>query len=247
MIDWGTTSIDVLHKVERLQQGEPKNILVILSGGMDSATCLAVAKEINSHNHKKVEGLTFNYGQQHDKEIIQARELGWELEADVHTIDLNGLADNFKTALSKNSDLEIPEGATEGVPDTYVPFRNSIMIAIAAGYAQSWGFDTIFYGANIIDYSGYPDCRPEYIQQMNDVIHTHIDTVNLEAPILYLNKAEVVRLGDKLEVPWDMTWSCYRGGHNPCGKCPSCEYRLKGFIEAGSKDPLVYEGEIEKD
>ena len=243
MIDWGETALSVMSRIDDFKHKEPKNILVILSGGMDSATCLAIAKEVTMHGGK-VEGITFDYGQQHDKEIICAREIGWEMQADVHTIDLHDLASNFKTALKKDSDIEIPDGVVEGVPDTYVPFRNSIMIAVAAGYAQSWGFDTIFYGANIIDYSGYPDCRPEYIQQMNDVIHTHDEHLNLEAPILYLNKAEVVKLGTHLNVPWDKTWSCYRGGQYACGKCPSCEFRLKGFIEAEIADPLVYEGEM---
>ena len=240
MNDWGTTAVDVMNHVDSMY---PRNILVILSGGMDSATCLAIAKKI-AKKDGKVEGITFDYGQQHDKEIICAREIGWEMEAEVTTIHFNDLAGHFKTALKKDSDLEIPDGVVEGVPDTYVPFRNSIMISVAAGYAQSWGFSHIFYGANIIDYSGYPDCRPEYIQQMNDVIHTHDEGLSLEAPILYLNKAEVVRLGTELNVPWDKTWSCYRGGLYACGKCPSCEFRLKGFIEAEQHDPLVYEGEI---
>ena len=155
MKDWGTTHLDVMNQVENLhyEQKDAGNILVILSGGMDSATCLAVAKEINKRKGGLVEGITFDYGQQHDKEIICAREIGWEMQCEIHTIDLNGLAKNFKTALKKDSDIEIPDGATEGIPDTYVPFRNSIMIAIAAGYAQSWGFDTIFYGALVLQLS----------------------------------------------------------------------------------------------
>lgn len=235
MILWGKTVKAVWDKVQEYKGGHRPSTLVILSGGMDSATCLALAKETCD----KVHAITFNYGQKHDNETIQAQEIANHFDIGCTVIELPGLADHFDTSLSKNSDKEIPEGHTEGVPNTYVPFRNTIMLSIAAGYAQSWGYSRIFYGANIIDYSGYPDCRPEYIAAMNAVLLTH-DFMEIEAPILYLTKTDVVRLGEKLKVPWELTWSCYRGGKVACGKCPSCQYRLMGFEGAKINDPITY-------
>ena len=237
-MEWGKSTSEVMSTARKLNLSKT---LVIISGGMDSATCLGLAKSCS----KEVGCITFDYGQTHSKEIICAREVGWEYQADVKTIDLNNLASNFVTALSKDSDIEIPDGATSDVPPTYVPFRNTIMLAIAAGYAQSWGYTDIFYGANIIDYSGYPDCRPEYIAKVNEVIKTHTNDIFVHAPIVYLTKADVVRLGEEVGVPWDKTWSCYRGGLNACGKCPSCEYRLLGFGQTGIKDPIAYDEGVE--
>jgi len=224
--------------VQHLFSKETDNCLVVLSGGMDSATCLGLAKKIFT----KVECITFNYGQQHTIEITKAIELANYYNTPCKVINLNGLADNFNTALKKDSDLEIPETATgKGiVPPTYVPFRNTIMLSIALGYAESWGFNFVMYGANIVDYSGYPDCRPEYIDAMNTVATLH-NKIKIIAPIVYLDKSEIVKLGYKLEVPFKLTWSCYRGGEKSCGKCPSCEYRLKGFREAGVQDPIEYQ------
>ena len=240
MFNWGKTADEVFLATKKFNF---KKTLVILSGGMDSATCLGIAKSCS----EEVGCITFDYGQTHNKEIFCAREIGWDFQADVKTIDLNNLASNFVTALSKDSDIAIPEGATTDVPPTYVPFRNTIMLAIAAGYAQSWGYTDIFYGANIIDYSGYPDCRPEYISQMNDVVRTHTSDLIIHAPIVYLSKSDVVKLGERLSVPWDKTWSCYRGGMKACGKCPSCEYRLLGFDHAGIMDPIAYDEGVIQD
>ncbi len=237
MIKWGENYEEVMEYIEATTDNYG-DILVILSGGMDSATCLAIANRLRPD---KVTALTFDYGQPHDKEIIKARELGWHYKTDVRTIDLNGLADNFKTALKKDSDIGIPDHAIDGIPPTYVPFRNTIMLSIALGYAESWGYQHIFFGANIIDYSGYPDCRPEYVDAMNMLPYVHNVKIEIEAPIIYLSKGDVVKLGEKLKVPWEQTWSCYRGEHQACGKCPSCQYRLKGFKEANVQDPLIYQ------
>ena len=237
MIEWGKDYEEVLERTNKVSK-DYGNILVILSGGMDSATCLAIANRIHP---EKVTALTFDYGQIHTKELISARELGWHYDIDVRTINLNGLASNFKTALAKDSDIEIPDHASAGIPATYVPFRNTIMLSIALGYAESWGYRHIFYGANIIDYSGYPDCRPDYVDVMNMLPYVHNVRIEIEAPIIYLSKSDVVKLGNELNVPWEKTWSCYRGERKACGKCPSCEYRLKGFNEAKMIDPIAYE------
>ena len=237
VIEWGNTANQVLTTLAKRKK-QKLNTVVILSGGMDSATCLALGKIVSG----KITAVSFNYGQQHDKEIEFAKQLADYFKVSHRVIELGKLAQSFKTALAKGHSDEIPKGATDGVPPTYVPMRNTIMLSIAAGLAESENFDTIFYGANIIDYSGYPDCRPEYIDSMNSMLEQAIvnQTVVIEAPILHLTKKDVVVLGSELGVPWEMTWSCYRGGDKACGECPSCEYRLKGFKEAGVRDGLEY-------
>jgi len=240
MTDWGRDSYEVLNTIEVLKANElNKKTLVILSGGMDSATCLYIAKVLGSD----VSAISFSYGQKHYIEVNFAKILTSNLRINHEVVKID-IASHFKTALGKDSHEIIPSTPTEGqVPATYVPFRNTIMLSIAAGYAESWGFDRIFYGANIIDYSGYPDCRPEYIKDLNTLIKTASPnkTITIEAPILYLTKADVVKLGSVLGVPWEYTWSCYRGSTTgvPCKACPSCFYRAKGFEEAQIKDPLL--------
>ncbi len=241
MINWGHDEEDVYKTLYGMKTDkESVNTLVVISGGMDSAVCLAIADYLKTPE-TTIGCITFDYGQPHDKEIIFARELGWHYNADVKTINLHGLADNFKTALSKGSDIEIPDHSKSGViPATYVPFRNSIFLTIAFGYAESWGYDRIIYGANAVDYSGYADCRPAFVDAINMVAYAYAIKIQVEAPIIYLSKADIVRLGNHLQVPWEKTWSCYRGEEKSCGHCPSCEYRLKGFEEAGIPDPIPY-------
>lgn len=235
---WGKDVENVWRSANiRLETACP-DTLVILSGGMDSATTLALAKYMKP---EKLHTITFDYGQKHSNETEQAAKIAQHFGVGCTTIDLNGLASHFDTSLSKTSEKEIPDSHGEGVPNTYVPFRNTIMLAIAAGYAQSWGYSQIMYGANVIDYSGYVDCRPEFIDEMNDVVRIHDGDLSIQAPIALLTKSDVVRLGNKLKVPWELTWSCYRGGEKACGQCPSCQYRLMGFKGAGVKDPIDYE------
>jgi 7-cyano-7-deazaguanine synthase len=210
--------------------------LVILSGGMDSATLLPYALS----KHDKVHAITFDYGQKHDIEIKYAIKLIKHYNIS-HTIVKLNYASLLNTALNKKNDLEIPEKHESGIPATYVPFRNTTMLSISAGFAESWNFDTIYYGANAVDYSGYPDCRPDYVSHMNVIIKDHTDKIKIETPLISLTKAEIIQLGNSLKVPWQMTWSCYRGNKLACGKCPSCQYRLKGFKEAGLEDLLKYE------
>ena len=236
---WGKTVDEVANTTLNVNLNNSR-CLVVLSGGMDSATCLNIAKAAYGENN--VSAISFNYGQKHTKELECARRLIL-MEGVPHTlIELADLSLYFSSALLKDSEVEIPLKPTEGVPPTYVPFRNTIMLSIAAGYAESWGYDRIIYGANIIDYSGYPDCRPEYIEQMNNLLKVASPNkeIIIEAPIIYLTKADVVNLGTLLKVRWELTWSCYRGEKWPCGNCPSCAYRLKGFSEAGMVDPLKY-------
>jgi len=243
ILEWGKTADEVFENataIRNLIAGFTPPAVVIISGGMDSAVCLALAKYINP---SKLIGLTFNYGQLHERETSSAKQLGWHYETDIRTIDISKLADNFRTALKKDSDIAVPDHAVEGtIPPTYVPFRNSIFLTIAMGYAESWGYQKVFYGANAVDYSGYPDCRPEFVEAINHLAfaQTHDGTFKVEAPIINLTKKDIVELGNRLGVPWEHTWSCYRGNEIACGKCPSCELRLKGFEAAGIPDPLRY-------
>ena len=213
--------------------------LVILSGGMDSAVCLASAVQL----YDSVETVTFDYGQKHDREIVRAKLLSKHYAVKNHLIELKDLTKHFKTSLGKDSELEIPSTTSNEIPSSYVPMRNTIMLSIAVGIAESNDSDFVIYGANAIDYSGYPDCRPDYVTAYNSLLGKAVSgkEIKIRTPIIDLKKSEVVKLGNALNVPFDLTWSCYRGRELSCGNCASCEYRLKGFREAGAKDPLEYE------
>jgi 7-cyano-7-deazaguanine synthase len=158
---------------------------------------------------------------------------------------------SFRSALTRN-DIAVPErGSTaeigEDIPITYVPARNIIFLSIAAGLAESVDADRIFIGANAIDYSGYPDCRPEFFRAFETVLKVGTkagvegEPIIIEHPILRSTKEDIVRLGKKLKAPLELTWSCYQGGDKACGRCDSCLLRLKGFADAGFKDEIDYE------
>ena len=241
MLEWGDNAEDIYGCARNIrEEGVMPSTIIMLSGGMDSATLLGLACYMGTDS--RIIGLSFDYGQQHDKETIAARELGWYYDIDVKTINIGHLAGYFRTALKKDSDIAIPDHAKTGViPPTYVPFRNAIFLSIACGYAESWDYEKIFYGANAVDYSGYPDCRPQFVDAMNGVIQSYETRIDIQAPIIKLPKSEIVKLGIKLGVPFEKTWSCYRGNTLACGKCPSCELRIKGFEDADSADPVSYE------
>lgn len=212
----------------------------LLSGGMDSCVSAFVAK----NEGYTIYALTFNYGQRNRKEIECAKEIAKALEAKEHLIinaDLRSIGGSALTG-----DMEIPEKG-EGIPPTYVPARNTIFLAYALAYAEARNADAIFIGANAIDYSGYPDCRAEYIQAMQKVANIGTKrgvegkSIKIIAPLINLSKAEIVKKGVELGVPFEKTWSCYRETEKACGRCDSCRLRLKGFKEAGIKDPIEYE------
>ena len=219
--------------------------VVLLSGGLDSTTTLA--KAIADGN--EVTALSFDYGQRHSKELISAANVAkhYGIEHVIVKIDLS----MFRSALT-DKNIDVPENREESqmgsdIPVTYVPSRNIIMMSVAAGLCESIDAEKIYIGANVIDYSGYPDCRPEFFyafQKMLEVgtksgVEGH--TIKIETPILSLSKAEIVKLGKELEAPLHLTWSCYEGGEKACGKCDSCQLRLKGFEEAGYEDEIEYE------
>jgi 7-cyano-7-deazaguanine synthase len=218
----------------------------LLSGGLDSTVTLAYAISQGFD----VVPLTIRYGQRHVRELDSARAVVKHYGLKDHIVmDLD--LSSFRSALTRN-DIAVPErGSTadigEDIPITYVPARNIIFLSIAAGLAESVDADRIFIGANAIDYSGYPDCRPEFFRAFETVLKVGTkagvegEPITIEHPILRSTKADIVRLGKKLDAPMHLTWSCYQGGDKACGKCDSCLIRLKGFEDAGSKDEIEYE------
>jgi 7-cyano-7-deazaguanine synthase len=219
--------------------------IVLLSGGMDSATALAVALQ----HFRRVECLTVIYGQRHLREVRSARRLSRHFKVERHQVIRLPLASLLTSALT-DARRPLPPGrpgrSRGRIPTTYVPARNTILLSIALGYAESIGAEAIFIGANAIDYSGYPDCRPEYFRAFEHLARLATRAgvergreVRIEAPLLRLSKADIVRLGERLRVPWRLTWSCYAGGADPCARCDSCVLRARGFDTAGVRDPLI--------
>ncbi len=222
----------------------PKAV-VLLSGGLDSTTTLAQA--IADGN--EVVALSFRYGQRHSKELVSAANVAnyYGVKHVIVDMDLS----MFRSALTRE-EIEVPENRDESqmgsdIPVTYVPARNIIMLSVAAGLCESVDADRIYIGANVVDYSGYPDCRPEFFYAFEKMINVGTKSgveghpIRIETPILQCSKADIVRLGKKLEAPLHLTWSCYEGGEKACGKCDSCQLRLRGFEEAGYKDEIEYE------
>jgi 7-cyano-7-deazaguanine synthase len=208
---------------------------------MDSATCLAIA----SRRDASVHALTVLYGQRHAREVRSARALARLYHVASHVVLRLPVGPILDSALTRRG-RRIPStpGRRGEIPTTYVPARNTILLSLALGFAESRGADRIYLGANAIDYSGYPDCRPEYLGAFQRLARLATKAgvegrsrVRIEAPLLRLSKAEIVRMGERLGVPWALTWSCYRGGRVPCGVCDACRLRAKGFAEAGVRDP----------
>jgi 7-cyano-7-deazaguanine synthase len=221
--------------------------IVLLSGGLDSSTALALAVEQGFIPY----ALSFRYGQRHERELAAAQAIGRHFGCVAHKIIDLDLAAFGGSALT-DSAIDLPLDRDElllanGVPVTYVPARNLIFLSIATAYAEVTGADDLFLGITAIDYSGYPDCRPEFLDAFAKAarLATKVGTeggrtLRFHAPLIALTKAEIVREGTRLGVPWELTWSCYAGGEAACGRCDSCQLRLKGFAEAGLRDPLPY-------
>lgn len=217
--------------------------ICLLSGGLDSSTALAWSLA----QGYACSTLVFDYGQRHKRELESAARIAKALGAEEHEVvsfDLRRLGGSALTA-----DIDVPTGGIDGsiIPVTYVPARNTIFLAFALAYAETRHADAVVLGINALDYSGYPDCRPAYLAAMQRVAElgtkqgTEGNAPRLLAPLIELSKAEIVRLGSRLGVPWELTWSCYQGKAQACGLCDSCRLRLKGFAEAGQVDPLPYE------
>lgn len=223
-----------------------KKAVIIFSGGLDSTTCMGMALE----RGYELLPITFDYGQKHHIEIENARSVAeyYGVTKQHKVIKLGFLRDFGGSALTDES-IEVPVGENEAseIPVTYVPGRNLLFLSIATSYAEASGADAIYIGVNALDYSGYPDCRPAFIHKFEEVIAlaTKVgiegESVQIATPLIELSKADIVREGVRLKVPYHLTTSCYNGRAEACGVCDSCRLRLKGFADAGLKDPIAYE------
>jgi 7-cyano-7-deazaguanine synthase len=220
--------------------------VVLLSGGMDSATALAMTL----HEGSDAIALTFDYGQRHRKEIAAAKRIAAHYRVRDHRIVRLDLTPIGGSALTSRS-IAVPERRRieeigREIPATYVPARNTILLAYSLGLAEVTKASAIVIAANAIDYSGYVDCRPEFYAAFQEVARLGTkrgvegDVIEIRTPLLRMSKAGIVRAGDELRVPWALTWSCYLGGRTACGVCDSCQLRRKGFREAGIEDPIPY-------
>jgi len=220
--------------------------VVLLSGGMDSATALAMTRKEGSD----VIAVTFDYGQRHRKEIQAARRIASHFAVKDHRLVRLDLTPIGGSALTDRQ-IAVPEQRRieeigRGIPTTYVPARNTILLAYSLGLAEVTGANAIVIAANAIDYSGYVDCRPEFYAAFQEVARLGTkrgvegDIIEIRTPLLRMSKADIVRAGEDLGVPWALTWSCYQGGTKACGVCDACQLRLKGFREAGVVDPIPY-------
>jgi 7-cyano-7-deazaguanine synthase len=212
--------------------------VLILSGGVDSTTLLYSMREKGYH----VYALTFNYSQRHQKEIECARKITHCLQIDHEVVDVSCIAGLLGDSALLGR-MEVPQChyTEEAARQTIVPNRNMIMLSMAAGYAEAHDIPEIFYAAHRNDSAIYPDCRAEFIEALIPAIRlaTAWHPVLLRAPFVDMTKAEIVKLGLRLEVPYEMTWSCYRGEKSPCGSCPTCIEREEAFAQNGTVDPLI--------
>jgi 7-cyano-7-deazaguanine synthase len=221
-----------------------KKAVVLLSGGLDSATCLAIARSQGFECYC----LSFNYGQRHCAELLAADRVVNALGAAKHRVLNFGLAQFGGSALT-DTNIAVPvDGVQPGIPVTYVPARNTIMLSLALAWAEVLSSRDIFVGVNAVDYSGYPDCRPEYIaafeQMANLATKAGVEgaKLHIHAPLIDLSKAEIIRTGSALGVDYGLTVSCYQADElgRACGVCDSCRLRAEGFAAAGMKDPTIY-------
>jgi 7-cyano-7-deazaguanine synthase len=225
-----------------------KDAVILLSGGIDSATAAALAKQQGHRLH----ALSFDYGQRHRCELQSAKRVAALLQAESHRVikfDLRAIGGSALT-----DEIEVPKarGAAAiagAIPVTYVPARNTIFLSFALAVAERIGAADIFFGANQLDYSGYPDCREEYIDAFERMANLATKAgvegklrIKIHAPLLHMSKAEIIKKGLELDLDYGITWSCYdpTGDGLACASCDSCQLRLKGFQEAGAVDPIPY-------
>jgi len=224
-----------------MNQSTEKNAVVLLSGGLDSATVLAIAAGRGYRCH----ALSVDYGQRHRSELLAARNLADTMSATLKIVNLD-LRTFGGSALTDDIDVPIEEG--EGIPVTYVPARNTIMLSLALAWAEVLGAGDIFIGVNAVDYSGYPDCRPEFINAYEDMANLATKAgvvghrLTIHTPLIDLSKADIINEGTKLGVDYSMTVSCYQADEEgrACGVCDSCRIRAAGFKAAGVADPTRY-------
>jgi 7-cyano-7-deazaguanine synthase len=217
--------------------------VVLVSGGLDSTTVLAMALAAGHDCHT----LSFDYGQRHRSELVAAERVSRAMGVKDHKVvhlDLDSIGGSALTDM----DIAVPEEETEGIPVTYVPARNTVFLAIALGWAEVLGASRIFIGVNAVDYSGYPDCRPEFIRAFETMANLATragvegDELRIETPLIDLGKAEIIHTGISLGVDYSLTVSCYQATEEglACGRCDSCRLRKQGFEAAAVEDPTRY-------
>tara|TARA_B100000927_G_scaffold260365_1_gene229901 strand:+ start:340 stop:1029 length:690 start_codon:yes stop_codon:yes gene_type:complete len=218
--------------------------IVLFSGGLDSTTTLAIADK----NSSDLIALTLNYSQKHHYEIEASKKIIKKYKNVCHVIFDVDLAKIGGSALTDDS-IKVPESeTTKGIPITYVPARNTIFLSIAAAYAEKNNIKDIYIGVNSIDYSGYPDCREEFIKSFEETINLGTKrgvegkSIKIHTPLIHLKKSEIISEGIKLDVDYSLTLSCYQPSYSgeACGKCDSCHYRKEGFRDANISDPTIY-------
>ena len=220
-----------------------KKAVVLLSGGLDSATILAQARAAGFACYS----MSFDYGQRHRAELQAAERVARQMEVVEHKViglNLNGIGGSALT----DSSIAVPEAPTEGIPVTYVPARNTVFLSLALGWAEVLGARDIFIGVNAVDYSGYPDCRPQFIEAFEQVANLATREgvegrgFRIQAPLQNLSKAQIVQIGVQHGVDYGLTVSCYQADDDgrACGKCDSCRLRAAGFAAAGVADPTRY-------
>jgi 7-cyano-7-deazaguanine synthase len=220
-----------------------KKAVVLLSGGLDSATALAMAKDQGFECYV----LSFDYGQRSLTELNAARQIAVQMDVKEHRVIRLHLEDFGGSALTDHS-IDVPEEEVDGVPVTYVPARNTVFLSLALGWAEVLEAQNIFIGVNAVDYSGYPDCRPEYIAAFEAMANLATKSgisgqpLKLQTPLIDLTKAEIIQQGMALGVDYSLTVSCYQADDEgrACGQCDSCRLRAKGFEDAGVSDPTRY-------
>ncbi len=218
--------------------------VVLLSGGLDSATVLAIAQ----HRGYQCHAISFDYGQRHKSELAAATKIAETSEVTQHLI-LPMALDLIGGSALTDTQIEVPVHAQAGIPVTYVPARNTIFLSLALGWAEVLHARHIFIGVNALDYSGYPDCRPEFIEAFEKLANVATragvegDSFTIEAPLLHLSKAQIIQLGVKLGIDYSSTISCYQADDQgrACGRCDSCRLRRQGFVDAGIEDQTLYQ------
>jgi 7-cyano-7-deazaguanine synthase len=218
--------------------------VVILSGGLDSTVCLGLAARSVSGEQAPT-ALTFDYGQRHRVELERAALVAAHYHAEHLVVRLDASAWGGSALTDDRIDVPAADAGGDAIPVTYVPARNLIFLSVAMGVAEARHADDVWLGINALDYSGYPDCRPEFVASFEATAALALkrgvegNPVAVRAPLVDLSKADIVRLGLDIGAPLHLTWSCYRGGNRPCSDCDSCHLRAKGFAEAGVADPAL--------
>jgi 7-cyano-7-deazaguanine synthase len=220
--------------------------LVLFSGGLDSTVCLALAdRDALQAGAARPTAIGFDYGQRHRTELARAAGIAALLGLERIVVELDTRPWGGSALTDPRIEVPVGDEAGASVPVTYVPARNLIFLSVASAVAEARGLDRIFIGVNAVDYSGYPDCRPEFVEAFTEAARLGLKRgvegrpVEIVAPLVDLSKADIVLLGMELAAPLGLTWSCYQGGDRPCGECAACVLRARGFAEAGVEDPAL--------